>query len=139
AWLSVAVGGRRRPSREQGSSGDWVHREQSAPRAPARGARGSHAHEPVSLREALQAGQGVSPHRFVVRRRIDAATALLIESTTSIGSIARAVGFRTASHFATTVRRITGRTPSAHRGRGAVTAPPAEAPPAVAAPAAKTL
>jgi len=75
----------------------------------------------------------------VVRRRIDAATALLIESTTSIGSIARAVGFRTASHFATTVRRITGRTPSAHRVRRAVTEPPAETPPVVAARADKTL
>src|SRR5262249_58266154 len=107
---------------------DWVHREQSAPRAPARGARGSHAHEPVSLREALQAGQGVSPHRFVVRCRIDAATALLIESTTSIGSIARAVGFRTASHFATTVRRNTGRTTNAHRVRRAITQPPHKTP-----------
>jgi AraC family transcriptional regulator len=70
---------------------------------------------PYHFARLFKTATGVSPHRFVVRRRIDAATALLTESTSSIGSIARAVGFRTASHFATTVRRITGVTPSAHR------------------------
>ena len=94
---------------------------------------------PYHFARLFKRATGVSPHRFVVCRRIDAATALLIESTTSIGSIARAVGFRTASHFATTVRRITGRTPSAHRVRRAVAEPPAETPPVVAAGADKTL
>ena len=68
-----------------------------------------------------------------MRRRIDAATALLPESTTSISPITRAVGFRTASHFATTVRRITGMTPSAYRVRVAVAEPPVENLPVVAA------
>jgi AraC family transcriptional regulator len=63
---------------------------------------------PFHFARLFKRATGVSPHRFVVRRRIDAATALLTESTTSVSSIARAVGFRTASHFATTVRRITG-------------------------------
>ena len=94
---------------------------------------------PYHFARLFKRATGVSPHRFVVRRRTDAATALLIESTTSIGSIARAVGLRTASHFAATVRRITGRTPSAHRVRRAVAAPPAETPPVVAARADKTL
>lgn len=58
---------------------------------------------------------GVSPHLFVVRRRIEAAIALLTASASPIGSIARAVGFRTASHFATTFRRMTGVTPSVYR------------------------
>ena len=69
---------------------------------------------------------GVSPHRFVVHRRIDAATALLTQSSSPISSIARAVGFRTASHFTTTVRRITGLTPSAHRAGRAVGEPTVE-------------
>jgi AraC family transcriptional regulator len=94
---------------------------------------------PYHFARLFKRATGVSPHRFVVRRRIDAASALLIESTTSIGSIARAVGFRTASHFATTVRRITGKTPSAYRVRRAVAEPPVEKPPVVATGADKTL
>ena len=70
---------------------------------------------PYHFARLFKRATGVSPHRFVVHRRIDAATALLTQSTSSISSIARAVGFRTASHFTTTVRRITGLTPSAHR------------------------
>jgi AraC-like DNA-binding protein len=72
---------------------------------------------PYHFARLFKRATGISPHRFVVGRRIDAATALLTESTSSISSIARAVGFRTASHFATTVRRITGMTPSAYRAR----------------------
>jgi len=58
---------------------------------------------------------GLSPHRFILRRRIAAATALLADSTSSIRSVARTVGFTTASHFATTFRRVTGVTPTAYR------------------------
>jgi AraC family transcriptional regulator len=88
---------------------------------------------PYYFARLFKRATGVSPHRFVVRRRIDAATALLTESTSSISSIARAVGFRTASHFATTVRRFTGMTPSAYRARRAAAEPPVETPPVVAA------
>jgi AraC family transcriptional regulator len=80
---------------------------------------------PYHFARLFKRATGVSPHRFVVRRRIDAATALLTGSTSSIRSIARAVGFRTASHFATTVRRVTGMTPSAYRARRAAAEPPA--------------
>ena len=94
---------------------------------------------PYHFARLFKRATGVSPHRFVVRRRIDVATALLTESTTSISSIARAVGFRTASHFATTVRRITGMTPSAYRVRRAVAEPPVETRPVVAADAGETI
>src|SRR5439155_21784798 len=69
---------------------------------------------------------GVPPHRFLIRRRIDEARALLAARTVPIGAIARLVGFRTPSHFTTTFRRITGMTPSAYRsGAGAgVGSPP---------------
>lgn len=75
---------------------------------------------PFHFARLFKRATGLSPHRYVVQRRIRAATTLLATSTSSISSIAQAVGFRTASHFATTVRRITGVTPSAHRGRRAV-------------------
>ncbi len=70
---------------------------------------------PYHFARLFKRATGVSPHRFVVHRRIDAATTLLTQSSSPVSSIARAVGFRTASHFTTTVRRITGLTPSAHR------------------------
>jgi len=67
---------------------------------------------------------GVSPHRFVLQRRIRAAATLLGDSTPSITAIARAVGFTTASHFSTTFRRSTGLTPTEYR-RGRVVNTPA--------------
>lgn len=76
---------------------------------------------PYHFARLFKKSTGVSPHLFVVHRRIDAATALLAASASSISSIARAVGFRTATHFATTFPRITGVTPSAYRtGRAIV-------------------
>ena len=55
------------------------------------------------------------PHQFVVRRRIDRASALLITRELSIAAIARAVGFRGVSHFTTVFRRITGLMPGVYR------------------------
>ena len=60
---------------------------------------------------------GLSPHRFVVGRRIAYAKRLLAENDLSIAAIARCVGFRTPSHFATVFRRTTGATPSAYRAQ----------------------
>ena len=70
---------------------------------------------PYHFARLFKRATGLSPHRFVLHRRIDAAIALLTTSTSSIGSIARTVGFRTASHFTTTFRRLTGVTPTAYR------------------------
>jgi AraC family transcriptional regulator len=58
---------------------------------------------------------GLSPHRFVVGRRIDHAKGLLEADGASIAAIARTVGFRTPSHFTTVFRRSTGMTPSTYR------------------------
>ncbi|TMA95485.1 MAG: helix-turn-helix transcriptional regulator [Deltaproteobacteria bacterium] len=83
----------------------------------------SNLHRELRLAE-LSAVVHMSPYhfaRFVVHRRMDASIALLTTSTSSISSIARAVGFKTASHFATTFRRLTGVTPSAYQaGRAGV-------------------
>jgi AraC-like DNA-binding protein len=58
---------------------------------------------------------GLSPHRFVVGRRIEHAKELLEAEGASIAAIARTVGFRTPSHFTTVFRRSTGMTPSTYR------------------------
>jgi len=70
---------------------------------------------PYHFARHFKRSTGVSPHRFVVRRRIDEARALLATRTVAITEIARSVGFRTPSHFTTTFRRITGMTPTAYR------------------------
>jgi AraC-like DNA-binding protein len=62
----------------------------------------------------FKARTGISPHRFVVRRRIEHAMTLLAEAR-SIDAVARTVGFRSMSHFTTTFRRIVGITPRRYR------------------------
>jgi len=70
---------------------------------------------PYHFARLFKRSTGVPPHRFLVRRRIDAARALLAAQTAPIAEIAQLVGFRTPSHFTTTFRRVTGMTPSAYR------------------------
>jgi AraC family transcriptional regulator len=62
---------------------------------------------------------GVSPHRFVVRSRIDRASALLASPSPSIARISQLTGFRSPSHFSTVFRRIIGISPRAYRTRRA--------------------
>ena len=70
---------------------------------------------PFHFARLFQRRTGVPPHQFVVRTRIDRALTLLTAREPSIGEIARAVGFRTPSHFSTVFHRITGTTPRAYR------------------------
>lgn len=78
---------------------------------------------PYHFGRLFKRSTGVSPHRFLVQRRIDRARALLVADTTPIVEIARAVGFCSASHFTTTFRRVTGTTPSVYRRTGGQIAP----------------
>ena len=72
---------------------------------------------PYHFARLFQRSTGVSPHRFVVRTRIDRAVTLLTDPELSIAQISRVVGFRTPSHFSTVFRRITSATPRAYRAR----------------------
>jgi AraC family transcriptional regulator len=58
---------------------------------------------------------GVTPHQFVMERRIEVAKALLRETTLPIANLSSRVGFSTHSHFCVTFQRLTGETPSAYR------------------------
>jgi AraC-like DNA-binding protein len=71
---------------------------------------------------------GMSPHHFVVGRRIELAKQLLSTGDASIFSVAQAVGFRTASHFTTVFHRWTGQTPSAYRTTAQPAPPSPESP-----------
>jgi AraC family transcriptional regulator len=73
---------------------------------------------------------GMPPHRFVLRRRIDEAAALLATQGLSVNAIARSVGFRTQSHFSTTFRRFTRVAPTAYRNGGVADAETGRQPPA---------
>jgi AraC family transcriptional regulator len=58
---------------------------------------------------------GETPHRYVLRRRIDRARRLLSETETPLVEIALACGFASQSHFTSTFRRLVGLTPSQYR------------------------
>lgn len=70
---------------------------------------------PYHFARRFKSTTGVPPHRFVIRQRIARATALLATPELSIAQISRLVGFRTASHFTTAFRRVTGVTPKRYR------------------------
>ena len=58
---------------------------------------------------------GVTPHQFIVSRRIEHAKSLLAQSNLPIVSVAAEVGFADQSHFTTLFRRRTSMTPKAYR------------------------
>lgn len=70
---------------------------------------------PYHFARLFQRSTGVSPHRFVVRARIDRAVTLLVAPGLSVAQISKRVGFRTPSHFSTVFRRLMGVTPREYR------------------------
>ena len=61
---------------------------------------------------------GITPHRYVMERRVEFAKALLRETDIPIANLPTRVGFSTHSHFCVTFQRLTGQTPSAFRSNG---------------------
>jgi AraC-like DNA-binding protein len=58
---------------------------------------------------------GTTPHRYVLRARIERAQELLRMTGLSVAEIAAAVGFAGQSHFCTAFSRETGVTPTRYR------------------------
>jgi AraC family transcriptional regulator len=58
---------------------------------------------------------GVSPHAYVLRRRIEHASRLMIESTTPLSEIALKCGFNDQAHLSKRFRQQMGATPAAWR------------------------
>jgi AraC-like DNA-binding protein len=65
----------------------------------------------------FRAATGVRPHEFILRRRIERAQDMLLNSGTALVEIALSVGFQTQAHFTTVFKKIVGQTP--HRWREA--------------------
>jgi AraC family transcriptional regulator len=64
---------------------------------------------------AFRRSTGLSPHQWLLRRRIDEAHLLLRDSRLSLAEIARACGFADQSHFTKTYTRLCGTNPGAWR------------------------
>lgn len=73
----------------------------------------SEAHFARSFKEAF----GVPPHRYLLTRRIERATALLRETDLSITEIAFQTGWQSLGTFGRTFRDVTGESPGALRER----------------------
>jgi transcriptional regulator GlxA family with amidase domain len=73
----------------------------------------SEAHFARSFKEAF----GVPPHRYLLTRRIERATALLRDTDLSITDIALQTGWNSMGTFGRTFRDITGESPGEFRAR----------------------
>src|SRR4051812_15220789 len=78
----------------------------------------SEAHFARSFKGAF----GVPPHRYLLTRRIERATALLRETDVSITDIAFQTGWSSLGTFGRTFRDVTGESPSVVRAREKATA-----------------
>jgi AraC family transcriptional regulator of adaptative response / methylphosphotriester-DNA alkyltransferase methyltransferase len=71
---------------------------------------------PFHLHRLFKRLTGTTPAEFILRTRIQAAAhALKAEPTRTITDIALGVGFRSASHFSSVFRKVTGYTPTDYR------------------------
>jgi AraC family transcriptional regulator len=67
------------------------------------------------LVRALRQHTGSTPHKYLVRRRMDRAVSLLRVAQIPIGDVVDKVGFSTPAHFVATFRAAMGVTPGAVR------------------------
>jgi AraC family transcriptional regulator len=70
---------------------------------------------PMHFAARFRAATGISPHTFILRRRIEHAQTLLATTRSTVADIAFSVGFRTQAHFTTVFRHHVDDTP--HRWR----------------------
>ena len=68
---------------------------------------------PHHFARSFKAATGLSPHQYVIRRRVERAKTLLTENDLPIAQIAEAVGFANQSHLAFHTRRLLGISPTA--------------------------
>jgi AraC family transcriptional regulator len=68
---------------------------------------------PSHFGRAFKASTGLTPHRWIVQRRVQLAQRLMRESGKSIVIAAQMAGFATQSHFTKAFRTMTGATPRA--------------------------
>lgn len=67
---------------------------------------------------AFKVSMGITPHRYIVARRIEKVKALLRDTEIPAAEIAISVGFSSQSHMSSCFRKLTGTTPSQYRRHG---------------------
>ena len=70
---------------------------------------------PRHFSRSFKKDTGLSPHQYVIHRRVERAKALLANTDLTLAEIARAVGFAHHSHLTSHVRRLLGVSPGALR------------------------
>ncbi|MGK9236553.1 AraC family transcriptional regulator [Inquilinus limosus] len=77
--------------------------------------------------KSFKIAAGTSPYRFLIERRLEKASDLLLETDDPIASVAQAVGFNSQSRFTQAFARDMGVTPARYRARGRSRPPPIDA------------
>jgi len=72
---------------------------------------------PCHFARAFKASTGMSPHQFVLRRRIESALKKLKEPHVDLADLAYDLGFSSQGHFSTVFHKLVGVTPSSYRER----------------------
>jgi AraC family transcriptional regulator len=70
---------------------------------------------PDRFAHGFKASTGLSPHRYVIERRVQRAAELLATTSEPIAAIALAVGCSSQAHLTTLFRQVLGTTPGAYR------------------------
>jgi len=70
---------------------------------------------PCHFARAFKESTGLSPHQYVLRRRIDRAVEMLKDERSSLAGIAYDLGFSSQGHFTAVFRKFTGTQPSSYR------------------------
>jgi AraC family transcriptional regulator len=70
---------------------------------------------PDHFARSFKAATGLSPHQYVIHRRVEQAKSLLSDTSLTVAEVARAVGFSNQSHLAHHVGHLLGVSPGALR------------------------
>ena len=70
---------------------------------------------PCHFARAFKESTGLSPHQYVLRRRVERALQMLKETSTKLVDIAYDLGFSSQGHFTTVFSKIVGVSPSSYR------------------------
>lgn len=112
-----AASPRREPHLEGGARHKVMQFIQADPAAPVRIADMASIAglSPSAFTRAFRRSTGLTPHRFVIEQRLQAARQLLADSDKPIIDIALSVGFSSQSHFGAAFRAATGVSPARYR------------------------